>query len=210
MLNKINFSTSLFVRRLDRNLFQDFEVFESTKEILANLFFKDIDSKYEDKFFKLMIEDEVTIKFMRKILRSNEFESWAEDYLESYISEFLDKLTYLKKSNSIKIYRSITCTYDWINKASKSKKISTGNCWSYLYEGAIPYHGCPSDQEFIFHGEINLSNIDWFRTIILNLVFPYGEDEQEIRTYAKKRIKNFSVERVGDILHSQFSKKIYT
>jgi len=208
-LMDIKFSTENFIKRLDRELTHDYECQEALKFIISDLFLRDIDSPYEDLFFKQLIEEgDVENKLLRSIIRSNSFKEWSQYELAQNIETLLSKFSI--EDNKVKIFRAITCSYDWINKAAKADKIKTGEYWSYCYEGAIPYNGCPSEQEYIFFAQISKQSIDWFKTVILNLCPIYGEDEQEVRLFSKKRLSNFSVEKVGDILHYTFSKKVYS
>jgi len=207
---QINYNFDTFLKRLDKELFSNYEVHTFLENILKDFYLIDMADSifYNDFYDQLVSEGAVDIKIIRQIIRTSEFYIYFKDFMNKKVKDLISKLTFV--DNKIKIYRAITCNYDFIDKVKSVNKISLGIFWSYCYEGAIPYNGCPSENEYIFFAEININNIDWFHTLILNTCEIYGEDEQEIRTFSNKKVYNFSIEKVGELLHYTVKKNVKT
>jgi len=207
---QINYNFDTFLKRLDKELFNNYEVYIFLENILKDFYLIDMEDSifYNDFYNQLISEGTVDIKIIRQIIRTSEFYIFFKDFMNNKVEDLISKLTFV--DNKIKIYRAITCNYDFINRVKFVNKISLGIFWSYCYEGAIPYNGCPSENEYIFFAEININNIDWFHTLILNTCEIYGEDEQEIRTFSNKKVYNFSIEKVGELLHYTVKKNVKT
>jgi len=206
---KNKFNSDYFLKRIDKEL-NSFENKEFITSVISNFYFQEVDScysKYEEQFFSEYLEEsEVSNKLLRSIIRSKMFNEWFEEFIYHKIDSFLKNLTF--EDNQLKIYRAITAGYDFIEKVRVVNKFNAGIFWSYDYEYAIPYNGCPSEDTYIFHANVNLSSIDWYKTIMLNLVEVYGEDEKEIRLFKNRKIFNFSVEKEDHLLHYEIRKKI--
>jgi len=168
----MKYEANAFIKRIDREL-NDMMVFSSIIELISDKFYprhddSEINTSLRDEFYKSFIEGNLTKKIIRKVLRSYDFECWTEWNLQSIIDDFLNDLNF--KDGKLTIYRAITTNYDWIKVSALSKKIKLGDCWSYDYNGAIPYYGNVKDKNhYIFMGDISPRDIDWYHTILFNL-----------------------------------------
>jgi len=203
----IPFNTESFLKRIDREL-ASYEVYSSVIELILNKYFQETDEHmYLDEFFNAYMEHghELDLKLVRSVIRSTDFKSWAEYYLPDHMSELSEKFTFSEDGKRVIIYRSITTNYDWIDKARTQSKIKAGIFWSFSYNTAIPHWGNSSDKNtYVFSGDISFRDVDWFSTILLNLS-SLTEDEQEIRTFSNRKIKDFKVNEEGNFFVITFS-----
>ena len=205
----MKYEANAFIKRIDREL-NDMMFFSSIIELISDKFYprhddSEINTSLRDEFYKSFIEGNLTKKIIRKVLRSYDFECWTEWNLQSIIDDFLNDLNF--KDGKLTIYRAITTNYDWIKVSALSKKIKLGDCWSYDYNGAIPYYGNVKDKNhYIFMGDISPRDIDWYHTILFNLSQSYSH-EKEIRLFSNRTIKNFRVEKKGELFVYQFNYK---
>jgi hypothetical protein len=204
---KDKLSIDNFLKRIDKNLCS-YEEKTFIEEVISNYFLIDNDSKYEKDFFKELLSEgsgKTSNKLIRNIIRSKLFQEWFEQFIENKVKNFIEKLTFDKKN--IIIYRAITAKYDYIEKVKNINSVKLGNCWTYKYEGAIPYNGCPSEDTYIFHGKTSISSVNWYKTFMLNIIEIYGEDEMEIRLFDNKKIKDLTIEKEDYLFHFRFKNK---
>jgi len=202
----VPFKSTNFIKRMDRELSR-YEVQSSVVDIILNKYFQETDcTNYLDSFITEYMENggDISLKIIRQIIRSNDFNLWAQDHLCFHFKELTRK--FVIKDNRLIIYRSITTKYDWIKFASKCNKINLGLFWSFRYDGAYPYYGNENHTKYIFKASVSLRDVDWFTTILLNLS-ELSYDEQEIRLFKNRKLKDFSVETVGEFFITNFSSK---
>jgi len=203
---EIIFDATSFIKRVDREL-TFFMVESSITDIIANLYYPETDYNFmKEEFFNAYMAGEVDKRMIRTIIRTKDFQWWVEEPLQEKINKFLENLIF-DEENTLRIYRAIKTNYDWVEKAAKAEKIKLGVCWSFDYNGAIPYYGdSEAKNKYIFFGRVKPRDIDWHNTILFNLSESYSH-EKEIRLFENRKIRDFYVEQKGELFTKTFGNK---
>jgi len=189
-----------FIKRILRDMNDDI-VSDCITEIITEMYsFSDMNFLKEE-FMDQLISDDIKTSLLRAIVRSDDFDAYSSSIFTEKINKFVESLNI--DNSKLKVYRAITCPYDWVEAALKTKVVKLGECWSYKYDKAIPYCGDERYQKYIFSAEVNLKDINWPYTFLFNLTSIYSK-KCEIRLFSNRKVKNFTVEKCGELFTYTF------
>jgi len=197
-----------FIKRVVRDIHKDYECSESAQILIDRYIHETADKSVGSELYIEKVElGAYSDKSMRKLMRTAKFLEWAHEEIYFKLKEFwsLYNGSELKR---LKVYRAIEVDFDFIGVARESSQVKAGLYWTYDYKYAIPYNSSfENGDTYIFHAEVNVNSINWFKTFLLYVCNVYGEDEKEIRLFDSRKLHNLSIEKNDNILFHDFRYK---
>lgn len=204
MIDKL-FNIDSFIERISKEI-NDYDVFHSLEEILLNSYFVENNTSghLKENFIKAYSKEAVSHIQLKEIIKTDDFKQWATCNFRKEISLFLKKLSI--ENDEIILYRAINTNFDWIKETLSivDDSVRIGIYWTYRYDKAISYCGNKKPKyQYICKGNFSLKNIDWYKTFLFN-ISNFQKEECEIRVFKNRKIKKFSVEKIGDFFTYSF------
>jgi hypothetical protein len=125
-----------------------------------------------------------------KILRSNDFKKWIKYELETRFHEIQNKFNYeiIDNDDKITIWRKLLVNKNWLRSIEEQ---NLGIYWSWNKDAAEPHWGynqTTKKLEVIIESSINEDQIDWIKTLQLNINYS-SEEEKEVRLFKDTLLK---------------------
>ena len=131
-----------------------------------------------------------------ELLDSEDFIRWLKNEIYSRMKTFEYEVDHLINNNKLEIWRAITSDEN-IEKILKNKKL--GKYWSWDEHSAEAHWGNQKHKHtYVFHGIVNIEDVDWNESFIVNSSPNYYE-EKETRV-----IKGKPIDLVGIYINNKY------
>jgi len=187
-----------FINRIIKQMNNEF-VAQAISNILANAYFPITETSGSKEFYSSLMTSSVTISQLRKIVRTQEFFLWSDLYFQKHINKLIELFTI--EGNLINLYKDLDCKYNWVEECLKVEEVRVEQEWNVKYNNPE----ADSMVKYILSAKSSFRDVDWFSSFLSYL----NTKEEKIILFKNRKMKNFCVERVGELFLYQFKPAKY-